>query len=113
MIQPPADCQTLSSPLAQPPARRPYPPVGQPLPLALERTKITGSLSAERVRQALSRLIVVPRDQWEHSYSHVYGMDESGWLVLDRNCLTWRLRPGGLGWVTYPDGTGVYLAGRE
>jgi hypothetical protein len=56
------------------------------------------------------RYYVVPRTEWEHGYSHVAGGDEGGWLVSRGRCFMWTMRPGGLGWIVYPDGTAVYLA---
>jgi hypothetical protein len=110
MMEPAACQQKVSPPLGREPARQPYPPEGQLLQLDLKQAEITGRLPAEQVRQSLSKLTVVPRDKWEH-YSHVAGMDESGWLVLGQDCFRWTFRPGGLAWVTYPDGSTVYLLG--
>lgn len=100
----------------------PYPPVGRPWPVSIEKAAITkdsqvahpatdefGATSIEKVRAALTRYFVVPKEEWEHSYSHVGLHDEGGWVVAGNQCFAWTLRPGGLGWITYPDGTAVYL----
>ena len=63
----------------------------------------------EKIREALAQYRVLPREDWLHQYSHVAGHDEGGWLVAGNQCFQWRLRPGGLAWIVYPDGTAVYL----
>jgi hypothetical protein len=101
----------------------PYPPPGRPWPVGIATAAITKDshvahpwtdsfrdTSIDEVRLALTQYLVVHKAEWEHSYSHVAGHDEGGWVVAGNRCFSWRLRPGGLAWITYPDGTAVYLA---
>ena len=68
------------------------------------------SISIDQVRAAPARYVVVPRTEWEHSFSHVAGHDEGGWLVAGNQCFGRAMPPGGIAWLAYPDGTPVYLA---
>jgi hypothetical protein len=104
----------------------PYPVSGQPWPVDLASAEIIldpmrsstflprpsiPRHSIDEVRERLTRYRVLPGERWRHNYSHVGGLDQSGWLIAGGLCYRWTLRPGGLAWVTYPDGTAVHLAG--
>ena len=67
-------------------------------------------LSIEQIRERLTKYFVLTRTEWLHGYSHAGGGDEGGWLVAGGECYLWTIRPGGLGWIVYPDGTAVHLA---
>src|SRR5262249_52743149 len=62
------------------------------------------------LRARLALYLVIPRDDWMHDFSHVGGSDEGGWLVSANRCYEYVVRPGGLAFVVYPDGTAGYLA---
>jgi hypothetical protein len=102
----------------------PYPPVGKPWPIDVSEAQIVKDgtvaypsshhfppLSVEQARDALRLYVVVPHDVWSHHYSHVGLSDEGGWVATESECFQWIIRPGGLAWIVYPDGTAVYLAG--
>ena len=100
-------------------------PIGKPWPEDVYRAVITidDSLTLPRdpqfsastlhpieVRELLMRYVVVPEAEWKNEYSHVAGGDVAGWITLpDERRMIWMLRPGGLGWIVYPDGGTVYL----
>jgi len=67
-------------------------------------------ISHEEVREKLMRYVVVSRQEWDHGFSHVAHSDEGGWVATEKECFQWIVRPGGLAWIVYPDGTAVYLA---
>jgi hypothetical protein len=67
-------------------------------------------VSIQDVRERLGRYVVVSREEWKNGFSHVAFGDEGGWLVTETECFQWIVRPGGLAWIVYPDGTAVYLA---
>ena len=120
----PAACAGFKTAGSSLPAEHvPYPQVRQPWPVDVSKATIVKDplvarhssdrfrpLPVEQVRTQLKRYYVVPRTEWEHEYSHVAGGDEGGWLVASGRCFMWTMRPGGLGWIVYPDGTAVYLA---
>lgn len=55
---------------------------------------------------------VVSEWQWLHGYSHVAFGDRTGRLTLiDGTELRWMIRPGGLGYLAFPDGRRAYLVG--
>jgi hypothetical protein len=104
----------------------PYPVSGEPWPVDLASAEIivdpiSSSIflprpsiprpSIDEVRERLTRYRVLTGERWRNNYSHVGGLDHSGWLIGGGVCYRWTLRPGGLAWVTYPDGTAVHLAG--
>lgn len=63
------------------------------------------------VRQTLMSYYVVPVYEWQNCYSHVALMDRVGDIILPNGArIVWLLRPGGLAYITYPDGGAVYLA---
>lgn len=121
----PAACQGLKLPPPTRPAEhRPYPPIGMRWPVDVAKAEIAKDervahrlseyfrpLSLEEVRANLSQYLVVPRERWEHDNSHVALSDEGGWVATERECFQWIVRPGGLAWIVYADGTAVYLAG--
>jgi hypothetical protein len=101
----------------------PYPQVRRPWPVDVSKATIVKDplvgrsesnlfrpVSVEQVREQLKQYSVVPRSEWKNAYSHVAGGDEAGWLVAQDECFRWTMRPGGLAWIVYPDGTAVYLA---
>jgi hypothetical protein len=120
----PAVCEAFAASVERPGAEHaPYPPIGDPWPIEVSRGKLVKDsrvtrrlsqyfppLSLDEVRDRLMHFVVVPRHEWEHGYSHVTLSDEGGWLVVDKKCFKWIVRPGGLAFVIYPDGTAVYLA---
>ena len=53
---------------------------------------------------------VVTKEEWLHNYSHVAFADTEGILKLrSGNAIRWLLRPGGLGRLTFPDGSELHL----
>ena len=120
----PAACAAFRTADSSLPAEHvPYPKVRQPWPVDVSIATIVKDPlvarhssdrfrppSVEQVRKELKRYYVVPRTVWKDEYSHVAGGDEGGWLVSHGRCFMSTLRPGGLGWIVYPDGTAVYLA---
>lgn len=69
------------------------------------------NLRAQEIRRTLTSYLVVPGASWAHEYSHVAGLDQTGWLVSgNAPRLRWLIRPGGLAVVVYPDGGAVFLA---
>jgi hypothetical protein len=66
------------------------------------------------LKLALHEYYVVTRQEFTHNYSHVGGMDASGYIewpvVVPPVQWKWTLRPGGLAVLTKPDGTMIYLA---
>lgn len=119
----PAACVDFNAAVPERPAEHvPYPPTRKPWPVDVAAAAIvteplaagrTGNLRpvvAEEIREWLKRYFVVPLTEWENGYSHVAGWDAGGWLVAGAQCFRWTVRPGGLGWIVYPDGTAVYLA---
>jgi hypothetical protein len=114
--------QASESLVVHPKERSPYPPIGMPWPVDLSKAQIVKDrsvaerrshyfppLSLQQVREALTLYVVVSRDDWDH-YSHVGSSDEGGWIADGKDCYQWTIRPGGLAWIVYPDGTAVYLA---
>ena len=106
-----------------PPAEHvPYPPLRERWPVDVSTATIVDDPSVAfstderlppasigQVRQRLTNYVVLPHVEWQHRYSHVGGLDQGGWVVTRDQCFTWTVRPGGLAWVVYPDGTAVYL----
>jgi hypothetical protein len=81
--------------------------------LVLHRTEYWAHLDTpiEDVRKSLSKFVVVDKDTWLHQYHHVSGGDQGGWIIFpDGERIKWILRPGGLAYIEYADGTIVYLA---
>jgi len=53
---------------------------------------------------------VVTKEEWLNNYSHVAFADSEGILKLrSGNAIRWLLRPGGLGRLTFPDGSELHL----
>lgn len=53
---------------------------------------------------------VVTKEHWQHDYSHVALADNEGILTLrSGDTIRWLLRPGGLGRLTFPDGSELHL----
>jgi hypothetical protein len=66
--------------------------------------------TCEELRQALTHAKVVPESKWRHEYSHVAGGDRYGHLFLaDGIRVRWMARPGGLGWLEWPNGQKLHL----
>jgi len=66
--------------------------------------------TCEELRQALTHAKVVPEDKWRHEYSHVAGGDRYGHLLLaDGTRVRWMVRPGGLGWLEWPNEQKLHL----
>ena len=120
----PASCRAFKTPPPwRPEEHSPYPVVGRPWPfdaskagivpddrVAPRRSEYFARVPAEEVRERLRRYVVVSMQEWENGFSHVAGGDQGGWLVSGKECFQWIVRPGGLAWIVYPDGTAVYLA---
>lgn len=119
----PAACADFKTTVSVPSVEHvPYPPIRQTWPVDVSTATIVKDplaagrvvnfqpVSVEQVRKQFKRYFVLPRTEWEHGYSHVGGHDEAGWLIAGGRCFRWTMRPGGLGWIVYPDGTAVYLA---
>src|SRR5688572_22417172 len=84
--------------------------------LVLKRSEYWSQLDTpiEEVRKSLSEFVAVDKDTWLHQYHHVSGGDQAGWIILPNGeRIKWMLRPGGLAYVEYADGTQVYLAKRK
>lgn len=111
-----------TEPAGQGAAREPWPPadlgradIVSDDALVLDRSgrEHVRETSPADVRQALSGYQAVEKTRWLREYHHVAGQDQAGWLVLpDGTRLKWVLRPGGLAYVQYPDGTTIFLARR-
>ena len=53
---------------------------------------------------------VVTKEEWLNNYSHVAFADSEGILRLrSGDAIRWMLRPGGLGRLTFPDGSELHL----
>jgi hypothetical protein len=121
--RPPA-CEGLKiAGLAQLSEHVPYPRIGQSWPgevstativrdslVAHPSSDMLPPISVDEVREALMRYLVVARNDWGRTRSIPGGLDEGGWLVAGGQCFAWAMRPGGLAWIGYPDGTAVYLS---
>lgn len=67
--------------------------------------------TAGAVMELLRSYSVLDRESWLHGFSHVGNMDRTGRLVLrDGTEVVWAMRPGGLAWLTFPDGRELHLA---
>jgi len=110
-------------PPSHPSEHSPYPAIDRGWPVDTSHAEIVkdervarrGSeyfapVSIEDVRERLTRYVVVSREEWDNGFSHVALGDEGGWLTTATGCFQWIVRPGGLAWIVYPDGTAVYLA---
>ena len=109
-------------PPSEPSEHSPYPTIDKRWPVDVSKAEIVkdervarrreyfAPISIQDVRERLSRYVVVSREEWENGFSHVAFGDEGGWLVTETGCFQWIVRPGGLAWTVYPDGTAVYLA---
>lgn len=119
----PASCSGFKVPPPSDPGEHsPYPAIGKRWPMDVSKAEIVkdervarrdeyfAPVSIQDVREKLSRYVVVSREEWQHGFSHVAFGDEGGWLVTQTGCFQWMVRPGGLAWIVYPDGTAVYLA---
>lgn len=68
------------------------------------------AVSCMGLLRALPAAAIVTETQWWHEYSHVSGGQRYGYLVLhDGVRLRWMVKPGGLAWLSWPDGSKVYL----
>ena len=120
----PFPCRGFAEPSAYLPGEHvPYPPIGNPWPVDVVKAHLVEDPSVavrlsdyfprsslEELRHLLALYLVVSRDDWMHNYSHVGLSDEGGWLVSGSRCFQFVVRPGGLAFVVYPEGTAVYLA---
>ena len=66
-------------------------------------------------RNTLSEVLTswhqVSAEHWRHGYSHVAMEDRTGTLKLkDGSIIHWMVKPGGLAFLSLPDGRTVYLA---
>ena len=120
----PAGCAQFKTAVhSQPVEHVPYPSIGSPWPVDIGTAEIVKDLSVakplsdyfprlslEEVREKLTLYVVVALEEWEHGYSHVGLSDEGGWISTEKECFQWTIRPGGLAWIVYPDGSAVHLA---
>ena len=78
--------------------------------------KVAKDASNFRVDSAgLSKIVAtfveVPRDMWQHDFSHVAGYDRTGTARFSNGReAKWLVRPGGLATLTWGDGRVTYLA---
>ena len=60
--------------------------------------------------RAVLRYDIVSRERWLHDYSHVAFGDRTGTITLKgKTKVRWMVKPGGLAFLTFPDGGSIYL----
>ena|SRR6266496_2893067 len=124
LVRRPALCIEFKPPAAPRPSQHvPYPPMGKRWAVDVSNAEVVTDatvarrwferfppVALEQVRKILTEYVVVSQEEWETGYAHVGGGDQGGWIVTKEHCFQWIIRPGGLAWIVYPDGTAVYLA---
>jgi hypothetical protein len=66
--------------------------------------------TCEQLGHDLVTARAVSEAKWLGEYSHVFGGDRWGHVILsDGTAVRWMVRPGGLGLLTWPDGSTLHL----